>query len=84
MELLSRLKPEPYDDTLIPSPMTWARMIEMCAHEFAGRPRLADEFETELLGCLVDVLGRYIPRLGPGARDRLISGFRAIDQEDHR
>ena len=82
VELLSKLKPEPYDDSLTPSPLQVAQWTEIAAQEFVGRPRLADEFAHELLDAFFETLKSFVPQLGPGAAQRLAARMNELDEED--
>jgi hypothetical protein len=44
IEPLSRLKHEPFDDSLTPSSRQWAQFVEIAGTELIRRPRLADQF----------------------------------------
>lgn len=83
VELLAKLKPsESFDDTLIPSPRTWARLIEVAAREFQSRPLQAEQLGRELLQAFVGVLKPWVPLLSAGARQRLVNGIREIEIEE--
>lgn len=82
IELLSKLKPEhQFTDELTPSPLQMAQWTEIAAREFKGRPRLADEFAHDLAHAIMQTVGQYVPRLRPGARERLVAKFEALDPD---
>jgi hypothetical protein len=81
IELLSRLKPERFGDSLTPSPLQWAQFVEAVAQEFVGRPRLAEEFAHDLATAFFRIVGDYVPRLGSGARERFLGKIDALDRE---
>jgi hypothetical protein len=82
IELISRLKPpKTFDDELTPSPLQMAELTEMAAQEFIGYPRLADQFAHELADVFFKLLKEYVPKLRPGAGERLVSRAHELDKE---
>jgi hypothetical protein len=81
IELLFKLKPdERFDVSLTPSPLQWAQWVEIAATEFIGRRRLADEFAHDLATAFFRIVGNYLQRLGPGARERFLAKVEALDE----
>jgi hypothetical protein len=81
IELLSKLRPaKTFSDSLAPSPLQWAEWVEIAAEEFVGRPRLAYEFGDELARAFFGIVGEYLPRLGPGAKEHFLANIEALDE----
>jgi hypothetical protein len=82
IELLSRLRPdESLDESLRPNPLQFGQWVEIAAQEFIGRPRLGDQLADELARAFFGIVGAYMARLGPAARERFLAKIDALDRE---
>jgi hypothetical protein len=82
IELISKLRPpKTFDGELTPSPLQMAEWTEIAAEEFVGCPQLADQFAHELADAFFKLLGKYVPKLQPGAGERLVARVHELDKE---